>query len=402
MLTRRRTLAGLLGPAAAFGLGGTLSPARAQSAALGSREKIRVTKIESFVLKNSWVFVKISTDTGITGWGEMLKDDAKACAAGALEVGHYLIGQDPTRVVHHWQAIHRGAFYRGGPVKTAISSGIDQALWDITGKVYNLPVHRLMGGPTRDRCRVYGQPNLKNGVNAMKVILRDAKGRALTKYNEGDKAVGEAVESFAALRKKMGPDVDIGVEFHGAVQPTTATRLMKALEPYNPWFYEEVVQALNIEVMAELAKKTHVPLATGERIFTKWGFKDILEKKAAMILQPDVCYAGGITELKIIAGMAEAYYAPIAPHNPQGPCSLAASLQIAASVPNFLIQERGDNEYADLLAKPLPPIVGGHRPLLTEPGLGITIDENKLMAQVGEPRPYLPQFDADDGSVVDW
>ena len=402
MLTRRRTLAGLLGPAAAFGLGGTLSPARAQSAALGSREKIRVTKIESFVLKNTWVFVKISTDTGITGWGEMLKDDAKACAAGALEVGHYLIGQDPTRVVHHWQAIHRGAFYRGGPVKTAISSGIDQALWDITGKVYNLPVHRLMGGPTRDRCRVYGQPNLKNGVNAMKVILRDAKGRALTKYNEGDKAVGEAVESFAALRKKMGPDVDIGVEFHGAVQPTTATRLMKALEPYNPWFYEEVVQALNIEVMAELAKKTHVPLATGERIFTKWGFKDILEKKAAMILQPDVCYAGGITELKIIAGMAEAYYAPIAPHNPQGPCSLAASLQIAASVPNFLIQERGDNEYADLLAKPLPPIVGGHRPLLTEPGLGITIDENKLMAQVGEPRPYLPQFDADDGSVVDW
>ena len=402
MLTRRHTLASLLGPAAAFGLGGLASPARGQNAAIGSREKIRVTKLDTFVLTNSWVFVKITTDTGIVGWGEMLKDDAKACAAGALEVGDYLIGQDPTRVVHHWQAIHRGAFYRGGPVKTAISSGIDQALWDITGKVYNLPVHRLMGGPTRDRCRVYGQPNLKNGVNAMKVILRDAKGRALTKYNEGDKAVGEAVESFAALRKKMGPDVDIGVEFHGAVQPTTATRLMKALEPYNPWFYEEVVQALNIEVMAELAKKTHVPLATGERIFTKWGFKDILEKKAAMILQPDVCYAGGITELKIIAGMAEAYYAPIAPHNPQGPCSLAASLQIAASIPNFLIQERGDNEYADLLAKPLPPIVGGHRPLLTEPGLGITIDENKLMAQVGEPRPYLPQFDADDGSVVDW
>ena len=402
MLTRRHTLASLLGPAAAFGLGGLASPARGQSAAIGSREKIRVTKLDTFVLTNSWVFVKITTDTGIVGWGEMLKDDAKACAAGALEVGDYLIGQDPTRVVHHWQAIHRGAFYRGGPVKTAISSGIDQALWDITGKVYNLPVHRLMGGPTRDRCRVYGQPNLKNGVNAMKVILRDAKGRALTKYNEGDKAVGEAVESFAALRKKMGPDVDIGVEFHGAVQPTTAIRLMAALEPYNPWFYEEVVQALNVEVMAELAAKTRVPLATGERIFTKWGFKDILEKKAAMILQPDVCYAGGITELKIIAGMAEAYYAPIAPHNPQGPCSQAASLQIAASIPNFLIQERGDNEYADLLAKPLPPIVGGHRPLLTEPGLGITIDENKLMAQVGEPRPYLPQFDADDGSVVDW
>jgi galactonate dehydratase len=379
MLTRRHTLASLLGPAAAFGLGGLASPARGQSAAIGSREKIRVTKLDTFVLTNSWVFVKITTDTGIVGWGEMLKDDAKACAAGALEVGDYLIGQDPTRVVHHWQAIHRGAFYRGGPVKTAISSGIDQALWDITGKVYNLPVHKLLGGATRDRCRVYGQPNLKNGVNAMKVILRDAKGRALTKHNESDKAIGEAVENFAALRKKMGPNVDIGVEFHGAVQPTTAMRLMAAL-----------------------AAKTRVPLATGERIFTKWGFKEILEKKAAMILQPDVCYAGGITELKIIAGMAEAYYTPIAPHNPQGPCSLAASFQIDAAIPNFLIQERGDNEYADLLAKPLPPIVNGYRPLLTEPGLGITIDEDKLRAQVGEPRPYLPQFDADDGSVVDW
>lgn len=401
MITRRNTLARLLGPAALFGLGGTL-PARGQSAALGAREKIRVTKIESFVLKNSWVFVKISTDAGITGWGEMLKDDAKACAAGALEVGDYLIGQDPTRVVHHWQAIHRGAFYRGGPIKTAISSGIDQALWDITGKVYNLPVHRLMGGPTRDRCRVYGRPDAKSGVSAMKVQLQNLAGRKPTKYNEGDKFVSEAVEGFAALRKKMGPSVDIGVEFHGAVQPTTAIRLMAALEPYNPWFYEEVVQALNVDVMAELATKTRVPLATGERIFTKWGFKEILEKKAAMILQPDVCYAGGITELKIIAGMAEAYYAPIAPHNPQGPCSLAASLQIAASIPNFLIQERGDNEYSDLLAKPLPPIVDGYRPLLTDPGLGITIDEDKLMAQVGEPRPYLPQFDADDGSVVDW
>jgi galactonate dehydratase len=400
MLNRRHTLTGLLGPAAAFGLGATL-PARGQQAALGSREKIRVTKIESFVLKNSWVFVKISTDAGITGWGEMLKDDAKACAAGALEVGDYLIGQDPTRVVFHWQAIHRGAFYRGGPIKTAISSGIDQALWDITGKVYGLPVHRLMGGPTRDRIRVYGQAG-KNGVNAMKVQLQDTAGRSPFKYNEGDKFVAEVVERFAALRKKMGNGVDIGVEFHGAVQPTTAIRLMAALEPYNPWFYEEVVQALNVDVMAELAKKTSVPLATGERIFTKWGFKDILEKKAAMILQPDVCYAGGITELKIIAGMAEAYYAPIAPHNPQGPCSLAASMQIAASIPNFLIQERGDNEYADLLAKPLPPVVNGHRPLLTEPGLGITIDENKLMAQVGEPRPYLPKFDPDDGSVVDW
>ena len=398
---RRTWLRGLFGGSAALGLSAAWGAQQTDAAQVAAKDTIKVTKIETFVLKNSWVFVKVSTDAGITGWGEMLKDDAKACAAGALEVGDYLIGQDPRRVVFHWQAIHRGAFYRGGPIKTAISSGIDQALWDITGKAYGVPVYKLMGGPTRDRVRVYGSPNPTNGVNAMKVQLRGST-RAPFKYNEGQKMVDEIIERFKALREKMGPGVDIGVEFHGAIQPPTAMVLMKALEPFNPWFYEEVVQALNIELMAELARKTHIPLATGERIFTKWGFKDILEKRAAMILQPDVCYAGGITELKIIAGMAEAYYTPLAPHNPQGPCSLAASLQIAASIPNFLIQERGDNEYTDLLARPLPPIANGHRPLLTEPGLGITIDENKLMAQVGEPRPYNPQFDTDDGSVVDW
>jgi galactonate dehydratase len=264
-----------------------------------------------------------------------------------------------------------------------------------------VPVYKLFGGPTRDRVRVYGTVSEKTGVNAMKVGVRGTK-RNPFKHNEGIKMVEEVADRFKALREKQGPGVDIGIDFHGAVQPTTAMSLMKALEPYHPWFYEEIVQALNVDVMAELAKKTHIPIATGERIFTKWGFREILEKKAAVILQPDVCYAGGITELRIIGGMAESYYAPLAPHNPQGPCSLAASLQVAASIPNFLIQERGDNEHADLLAKPMPPVTNGHRPLLTDPGLGITIDENKLMAQVGEPRPYRTAYDSDDGSVVDW
>lgn len=400
-IDRRSLLRGLLSPAAVFGLDALFTAQRTDAAAAGPNDNIKVTKVESFVLKNSWVFVKVSTDAGIAGWGEMLKDDAKACAAGALEVGRYLVGQDPCRVVHHWQAIHRGAFYRGGPIKTAISSGIDQALWDIKGKVYGVPVYKLLGGPTRDRVRVYGTVDPKTGVNAMKVGPRGGQ-RAPFKYNEGQKFIDEVVERFKALRDKHGSGVDIGIDFHGAVQPTTALTLMKALEPYHPWFYEEIVQPLNVDVMAELAQKTHIPIATGERIFTKWGFKEILEKKAAMILQPDVCYAGGITELKVIAGMAEAYYAPLAPHNPQGPCSLAASLQVAGCIPNFLIQERGDNEYADLLAKPLPAVKNGYRPLPTDPGLGITIDENKLMAQVGEPREYKPEFDPDDGSVVDW
>jgi galactonate dehydratase len=401
LLTNRRSvLRGLLGTGALFGFDSVFTAERTNAAQVGPKDNIKVTKIETFVLTNSWVFVKISTDAGITGWGEMLKDDAKACAAGALEVGRYLVGQDPSRVVFHWQAIHRGAFYRGGPIKTAISSGIDQALWDIKGKMYGVPVYKLLGGPTRDRCRVYGRVDPKTGVNAMKVGPRGS--RTPFKYVEGQKMVEEVTERFKALRDKYGSGVDIGIDFHGAVQPPTAMLLVKALEPYHPWFYEEVVQCLNVDVMAEIARKTHIPLATGERIFTKWGFREILEKRASLILQPDVCYAGGITELLVIAGMADAYYSPLAPHNPQGPCSLAASLQVAASIPNFLIQERGDNEYSDLLTKPLPPVQNGHRALLTDPGLGITIDEDKLKAQVGEPREYQARFDPDDGSVVDW
>ena len=368
---------------------------------IGPDESIQVTAIESFVLRNSWVFVKISTDAGISGWGEMLKDDARACAAGALEVADYLVGQDPRPVAHHWQAIHRGAFYRGGPIKTAILSGIDQALWDITGKCFGVPVYRLLGGPTRDRVRVYGTISAETGVTAMKTGV-SVEGRQPHKYVEGPRAIESGVEYFRALRDEHGDGVDIGVDFHGAVQPPTALLLMKALEPYNPWFFEEIVQALNVDVMAELARQTHVPIATGERIFTKWGFRDVLEKRAATIVQPDVCYAGGITELRLIAGMAESYYTPLAPHNPQGPCSLAASLQIAACIPNFLAQEGGDREYLDLLAEPLPPVVGGYRLLPTGPGLGITIDEDKLRGQVGEPGPYRVEYDADDGSVVDW
>lgn len=299
-ISRRRFVAQAATAAGLVGLletGKRVEANQDRRAPISSRESIKITKLETFVLRNSWVFVKISTDAGIVGWGEMLKDDAKACAAGALEVADYLVGKDPCPVVHHWQAIHRGAFYRGGPIKTAISSGIDQALWDITGKCYGVPVYKLFGGPTRERVRVYGRVSEKTGVNAMKVGPRAS--RTPFKYIEGMKFVEEVAERFKALRDKYGPSVDIGIDFHGAVQPPTAMLLVKALEPYQPWFYEEIVQALNVDVMAEIAKKTHIPLATGERIFTKWGFREILEKRAAMILQPDVCYAGGSPNSKL-------------------------------------------------------------------------------------------------------
>src|SRR5664280_2653878 len=214
---RRSTIRGLIGTGALLGLDEAFTAEPSPAAPVGPNDNIKVTKLETFVLKNSWVFVKISTDAGIVGWGEMLKDDAKACAAGAQEVGRYLVGQDPCRVVFHWQAIHRGAFYRGGPIKTAISSGIDQALWDIKGKVYGVPVYKLLGGPTRDRIRVYGTVSPTTGVNAMKVA--PSATRTAFKYIEGQKFVDEVAERFKALRERQGSGVDIAIDFHGAVEP---------------------------------------------------------------------------------------------------------------------------------------------------------------------------------------
>jgi galactonate dehydratase len=374
----------------------------ASKAVIGPRAPLRITKLETFIHRNSWVFVKISTDAGIVGWGEMLKDKSKACAAEAQEMASYLVGKDPRPITQHWQAIYRHGFYRGGPILTAVLSGIDMALWDIKGKALGLPVHELLGGPTRQKIRVYGSRRdiVEGRCSAMKTQLT-ADGRAPYKYVEGAGYVQRVTKFFADLRTSLGPDVDIGVEFHGASQPNTSLLIMKALEPYQPFFYEEPVQCQNVEAMAELAAKTHIPVATGERIFTKWGFHEILEKKAASILQPDVCYAGGITELRLIAGMAEVHYVPLAPHNPQGPCSLAASCQIAAAIPNFLVQEQGTRTHDNMLKTPFKA-ESGFLPVPTAPGLGIEFDEAKFMALVGEPEPYRRTYDRDDGSVVDW
>jgi galactonate dehydratase len=374
----------------------------ASKAVVPARSPLKITKLETFIHKNSWVFVKISTDAGIVGWGEMLKDKSKACAAEAMEMASYLVGQDPRPITKHWQAIYRHGFYRGGPVLTSVLSGIDQALWDIKGKALGLPVHALLGGPTRDKIRTYGsvQDVINGRCNAFKMHPR-ADERAAYKYVEGAGFVQRAAKGFGDLRERFGPDVDIGMEFHGASQPATSMLIIKACEQYQPFFYEEPVQCQNVDAMAELASKTHIPIATGERIFTKWGFREILEKKAASILQPDVCYAGGITELRLIAGMAESYYTPLAPHNPQGPCSLAASCQVAAAIPNFLIQEQGTKSYDNMLKNPFK-VEKGFLPVSTAPGLGIEFDEAKFMSLVGEPEPYKRTYDLDDGSVVDW
>lgn len=401
-----RAVAGAGGVAAVAGLDSALSTVGAQNAPISPKESLKVTRLETVLVKPRWLFLKVHTDAGLVGLGEpILEGRAKTCAAAVEEIAPYLIGKDPRRVVHHWQAIYRHAFYRGGPILTSALSGIDQALWDLKGKALGVPVYELLGGPTRDRVRVYAHASrpeelrakLREGFQAFKT--GPAKRRP-TRIIETPAAVEYAAERFAELRAAGGNDVDIAIDFHGAVPPPTAKLLIKALEPHQPMFVEEPVQCQNVDVMAEIARGTHLPIATGERIFTKWGFREILEKHAASILQPDLCHAGGITEVRLIAGMAEAYYAAIAPHNPLGPISLAAGLQLAASIPNFLCQEQVSLGVG-YLKQPFK-VENGYIPLPTGPGLGIELDEDALADKIDHDWRNRESYDADDGSVVDW
>ncbi|MDX2248009.1 MAG: galactonate dehydratase [Bacteroidia bacterium] len=370
------------------------------------KAEIKITKLETFKVKPRFLFLKIHTDQGITGLGEPITEGrADTCAAAVQEIAPYLIGKDPRHIMHHWQAIYRHTFYRGGPILTSALSGIEQALWDIKGKALGVPIYELLGGPTRQRIRVYAHARTPEtikeakakGFTAFKTSVKNATQSGIV---ASQKFVEEATEAFALLREAAGKDGDIGIDFHGAISPQNAALLIHALEPYQPFFIEEPVNCQNVDVMAELAKETHIPIATGERIFTKWGFREILEKGAASILQPDLCHAGGIFEGRLIAGMAEAYYAAVAPHNPLGPISLAAGLQLAASIPNFLCQEQVT--LGEGYLKEAFKVENGHIPLPTGPGLGIELDEEALADKLGHewknPETYLES----DGSVADW
>jgi galactonate dehydratase len=386
----------------------TIPEVAQQAARPTARESVRITRLETFLVKPRWLFLKVHTNAGVVGLGEpIVEGRAQTCAAAVKEIEPYLVGKDPRAVVHHWQAIYRHAFYRGGPVLTSALSGIDQALWDIKGKLLGVPVYELLGGPTRQRIRVYahaGTPELirerkAQGFTAFKTGPARLNGR-YSRAVENKAWIENAVAHFARLREIVGKDGDIGIDFHGAVPPATAKILMKELEQFQPFFYEEIINCQNVDLMAEMAKTTHIPIATGERDFTKWGFRQILEKGAATILQPDLCHAGGITEVRLIAGMAEAYYASVAPHNPLGPISLAAGLQIAASIPNFLCQEQvslGDG----YLKNPFK-VRDGYVDLPTGPGLGIELDEEAMKDKIGHDWRNAETYDPDDGSVVDW
>jgi galactonate dehydratase len=384
-----------------------VAAAQERDAPIRPRDPLRITRLETFLVQPRWLFLKVHTNANIVGLGEpIVEGRAETVQTAVREIEPYLIGKDPRQVVHHWQAIYRHAFYRGGPVLTSALSGIDIALWDIKGKALGVPVYELLGGPTRRRVRVYAHARTPadlrrgraDGFTAFKT--GPAFRRRYPRYIETPAQVRHAVEQFAALRREAGDDVDIAIDFHGKVSPALAKVLIKGLEPHLPMFVEEPINCQNHDLMAEIARGTHLPIATGERVFTKWGFREVLEKKAATVLQPDLCHAGGITEVRLIAGLAEAYYATIAPHNPLGPISLAAGLQLAASIPNFLCQEQRSLGEG-YLRRPFV-VRQGYVDVPTGPGLGIELDENAVANRIGHQWRNTESYDEDDGSVVDW
>ncbi len=400
-MNRREALA-----ATAAGLG-AVAMTCAEELPANPKGAMRITRLETFLVQPRWLFLKVHTDAGIVGLGEpVVEGRAETVQTAVKEIEPYLVGKDPRQVTHHWQAIYRHAFYRGGPVLTSALSGVDQALWDIKGKALGVPVYELLGGPTRSKVRLYlhvkTPADVRKGVAAGFTAFKTNPQfrRKYPRYIETPSQVGHAVEQFAALRKAGGDDVDIAIDFHGAVSPALAKVLIKGLEPHNPMFVEEPVNCQNHDVMAEVARGTHLPIATGERVFTKWGFREVLEKKAATVLQPDLCHAGGITECRLIAGMAEAYYATIAPHNPLGPISLAAGIQLAAAIPNFLVQEH--RSLGEGYLKQPFVMKGGSAELPTRPGLGIELDEDALAGKLGHKWRSPESYDEDDGSVTDW
>ena len=382
---------------------------------------LAIARVELFRVRPRWLFLKLTTAEGIVGWGEPVVEGRAATVEACIrEIEEHLIGHSAHRIEDFWQMIYRGGFYRGGPVLMSALSGIDQALWDIKGKALGVPVYQLLGGAVRDWVRVYGWINEETPEQLAEAARRRvAAGFTALKINavermrwiDSPRAVADAVAKMAAVREAVGDEVLIGLDLHGRVHKGQAKTLVRALEPYAPYFFEEIVLAENNDALRSIAAHTTVPIATGERMYSRWDFKRVFEQGTVDIVQPDLSHAGGITEVKKIASMAEAYDVAIAPHCPLGPISLAAALQIDFNCPNALIQETSlgihYNVGADLTDYLLDAdgfgLREGHVPLPDKPGLGVEIDEDKVRAAASEGHNWKnPIWRNPDGSVTEW
>lgn len=382
---------------------------------------MKIRSLELFKVPPRWLFLKITTESGITGWGEpIVEGKADTVMAAVEEMKDYIIGRNAGDIEDIWQVLYRGAFYRGGPVITSAISGIEQALWDIKGKYFNVPAYELLGGAVRDRVRVYcwvGGDKPRNVAEAAEEKWR--QGYTAVKMNGTDemnwiddfRKIEAVTQRVAAIREALGYKIDIAMDFHGRVHKAMARVLMKELEPYKLMFVEEPVLTENEEAFKELRKHTVIPIATGERNYTRWGFKNMLHDGGVDIIQPDLSHAGGLLECKKIAAMAEAYDVAVAPHCPLGPIALASCLQLDFCTPNAFIQEQSlgihYNQGSDLLDYLKDPGVFSYRDgyvaKLTKPGLGIEVNEEKVraMAQIGH-NWKNPVWRAADGVVAEW
>ncbi len=382
---------------------------------------MKITRLTTYRLPPRWMFLKVETDEGVTGWGEpVIEGRARTVEAAVHELSDYLIGQDPSRINDLWQTMYRAGFYRGGPILMSAIAGIDQALWDIKGKVLGVPVYELLGGLVRDKMRTYswvGGDRPADVIAGMKTL--QAGGFDHFKLNgceemgiiDTSRAVDAAVAKVAEIRSAFGNTVEFGLDFHGRVSAPMAKVLIKELEPYRPLFIEEPVLAEQAETYARLAANTHLPIAAGERMFSRFDFKRVLEAGGVSILQPDLSHAGGITECLKIAGMAEAYDVALAPHCPLGPIALASCLHVDFVSWNATLQEQSMgihyNKGGELLDyvrnKADFTLEGGYIRPPRLPGLGVDIDEELVIERSKEAPDWRnPVWRHADGSVAEW
>ena len=382
---------------------------------------MEIVDYELFQVPPRWLFLRVETDMGLVGWGEPVVEGRARTVETAVEelFETYLLGEDPLRIEDHWQTMYRGGFYRGGPVLMSAIAGVDQALWDISGKHLGVPVYELLGGPARERVRVYqwvggdrpadvaeqAAEQVEAGFTALKMNATPEMRRV-----DNPAAVEAAVDRLGAVREAVGDEVDIGVDFHGRVAKSQAKKLAAALEVHDPFFVEEPVPPGHEDALPAVANHTSTPIATGERLYSRWDFKEVFEDGAVDVIQPDLSHAGGISEVKRIAAMAEAYDVALAPHCRLGPIALAACVQVDAVAGNTLIQEQSldihYNEGTDELDYLADPSVfeydEGYVDLPEDPGLGIEIDEDVVRERTGEVDWHNPVWRHDDGSVAEW
>ncbi|MCG7331892.1 galactonate dehydratase [Salinicoccus roseus] len=382
---------------------------------------MKIKSYELFTVPPRWLFLKVETDDGLVGWGEpVIEGKAATVKAAVEELMHTVIGKDPMNIEGLWNELYRAGFYRGGPILMSALAGIDQALWDIKGKYYNAPIHQLLGGKARERIKIYSWVggDRPQDVGAASLELKD-QGITAVKMNATEELqyidsyskVDDVLERVASIREMCGKDFGIGIDFHGRVHKPMAKVLAKELEQFRPMFIEEPTLPENNENLRDIAMHTSIPIATGERMFSKWQFKTLLKDGYADIIQPDLSHAGGITECKKIMSMAEAHDVAAAPHCPLGPIALAACIQVDATCHNAIIQEQSlgihynkGNDILDYVSDAsVFEYTDGHVEVLEKPGLGIDINEDYVRERslIGH-NWKNPVWTHKDGSIAEW